>query len=567
MNSKTLHYSRKLRHFRYRTKQLNRMIQTDSLHTVSAGKLQRLIRQVKDLYQELKWAVGTGRLRRMLAGAAILIGLSAGTQAQTFADPVSNPFGLSGVGNQAFPELVDIDSDGDLDLFISDYNDTLYFNLRFYENTGDAENPSFGSVVDYPFGITDENLTRPTFADLDNDGDLDMLAGIWLTGSGDLLYYENTGSSTAPAFAEPITNPFNLTSGSYIAFAELIDIDNDGDTDLMITDYYGAFQYYENTGSPEMPAFAAPVTDPFNLAPPSIGLLRVFDFVDFDKDGDLDLFSQVYSIFANDNKLYYAENTGTAEAPAFANAQADPFGLALGTFYSSAPVGSDIDFDGDVDLIIGQAINGIVFYENTSNIRPVSNDTTLVTNQNTAYTFAATDFPYSDDNGDAFGGIRVMSLPMAGELTLDGTPVMVGQDVLASDIGQLVFTPATDESGPAYATFDFRIWDGMAMSADAYTVTFDVISGIADPLQLVEWTLSPNPTTDWLNFEAQLPANALDVRWSLIDQQGRLVRMQQLTNTGAELNVQIDVRSLTSGMYYLHLLADGKQLSIPFIKE
>jgi hypothetical protein len=567
MNSKTLHYSRKLRQFRYRTKQLNRMIQTDSLHTVSAGKLQRLIRQVKDLYQELKWAVGTGRLRRMLAGAAILIGLSAGTQAQTFADPVSNPFGLSGVGNQAFPELVDIDSDGDLDLFISDYNDTLYFNLRFYENTGDAENPSFGSVVDYPFGITDENLTRPTFADLDNDGDLDMLAGIWLTGSGDLLYYENTGSSTAPAFAEPITNPFNLTSGSYIAFAELIDIDNDGDTDLMITDYYGAFQYYENTGSPEMPAFAAPVTDPFNLAPPSIGLLRVFDFVDFDKDGDLDLFSQVYSIFANDNKLYYAENTGTAEAPAFANAQADPFGLALGTFYSSAPVGSDIDFDGDVDLIIGQAINGIVFYENTSNIRPVSNDTTLVTNQNTAYTFAATDFPYSDDNGDAFGGIRVMSLPMAGELTLDGTPVMVGQDVLASDIGQLVFTPATDESGPAYATFDFRIWDGMAMSADAYTVTFDVISGIANALQLVEWTLSPNPTTDWLNFEAQLPANALDVRWSLIDQQGRLVRMQQLTNTGVELNVQIDVRSLTSGMYYLHLLADGKQLSIPFIKE
>jgi hypothetical protein len=567
MNSKTLHYSRKLRQFRYRTKQLNRMIQTDSLHTVSAGKLQRLIRQVKDLYQELKWAVGTGRLRRMLAGAALLVGLGASMQAQTFNAPVTNPFGLAGLGDQPFPELVDIDGDGDLDLMMADYTSYYEFNLRFIENTGDAENPAFGSVVDNPFGVNLDYLTRPTFADLDNDGDLDMVTGRFATGNGDLLYFENTGSVTAPAFAAPVTNPFNLTEADFISFAEFVDIDNDGDADLMVTDYYGGFKYYENVGTPEAPDFANPVEDPFNLTPPTIGLLQVFDFVDFDKDGDLDLFSQVYSIFANDNKLFYAENTGTAEAPSFASAQNDPFGLALNTFYASAPVCSDIDFDGDMDLLIGQSINGMIFYENTSNSRPVSNDTTLTTNQNAAYTFAAGDFPYSDDNGDAFGGIRIMSLPMAGELTFDGTPVTVGQDVLASDIDLLVFTPATDESGPAYATFDFRIWDGMAMSADAYTVTFDVISGIADPLQLVEWTLSPNPTTDWLNFEAQLPANALDVRWSLIDQQGRLVRMQQLTNTGAELNVQIDVRSLTSGMYYLHLLADGKQLSIPFIKE
>ena len=60
------------------------------------------------------------------------------------ADPIfnyvaANPFGLSDVGSEASPTLVDIDGDGDLDAFTGNYDG----NTLFFKNTGTVNSPSF----------------------------------------------------------------------------------------------------------------------------------------------------------------------------------------------------------------------------------------------------------------------------------------------------------------------------------------------------------------------------------------------------------------------------------------
>src|SRR5436305_1637636 len=62
--------------------------------------------------------------------------------------------------------------------------------------------------------------------------------------------------------------------------------------------------------------------------------------------------------------------------------------------------------------------------------------------------------------------VKISTLPAAGTLSYDGTPITTAQvtagfDVSAADItaGKLVFTPADNANGTGYAAFDFQVRD------------------------------------------------------------------------------------------------------------
>ena len=111
----------------------------------------------------------------------------------------------------------------------------------------------------------------------------------------------------------------------------------------------------------------------------------------------------------------------------------------------------------------------------TANTVPTAADNTVTTDEDMAYTFAAADFNFDDtDSGDALASVTLVTLPAAGALELGGAPVTEDEVVAAADIGTLVFTPAANANGSAYASFTFKVSDGTDESASAYTMTVDV---------------------------------------------------------------------------------------------
>ena len=99
------------------------------------------------------------------------------------------------------------------------------------------------------------------------------------------------------------------------------------------------------------------------------------------------------------------------------------------------------------------------------NDAPSGTNNTITTSEDTAYTFAAADFGFTDPNdtpANALTAVRISTLPGAGTLTNNGAAVSAGQTIVVADInaGRLVFTPATNASGTGYASFTFQVQDG-----------------------------------------------------------------------------------------------------------
>lgn len=288
----------------------------------------------------------------------------------SFVAAITNPFGLIDVGNRANPTFVDIDGDGDLDAFIGDQNG--YSN--FFKNTGSPENPIFVAPVDNPFGLFSVGWygVSPTFADIDNDGDLDAFLGSGgnYNSPDGTFFFRNLGTVNNPTFYFDSKNPFGLSNvGQYYINPAFVDIDDDNDLDIFVGDPAGNSEFFQNKGIGSSPYYSW--AGDFGLN--DLSYRPTPTFVDIDGDGDLDAFvgqGNLYGYDAGGDTLFF-ENTGTVNNPVFIAAITNPFGLEdVGSF--AAPTFIDIDNDGDLDAFLGNETGNILFFRNTgTTVNPV----------------------------------------------------------------------------------------------------------------------------------------------------------------------------------------------------
>ncbi|NUQ63376.1 MAG: tandem-95 repeat protein, partial [Pirellulales bacterium] len=95
---------------------------------------------------------------------------------------------------------------------------------------------------------------------------------------------------------------------------------------------------------------------------------------------------------------------------------------------------------------------------------PFGTSTTVTTLEDTPYIFAELDFGFTDPKdspANSLLAVRIVSLPGAGALNVNGVGVTAGQDVSLADLeaGNLIFTPAADAFGCPYASFTFQVQD------------------------------------------------------------------------------------------------------------
>jgi hypothetical protein len=193
----------------------------------------------------------------------------------------ANAFGIFDVGNNSKPAFADIDYDGDFDLYMGE----IGFRILFFRNTS-ATTPNFNYISDNPAGISGlGSNVAPVLVDIDDDNDFDLFAGQL---DGAIIFYRNTGTRFTPQFGTKLTNPFGLSNVGSRSTPSFCDIDKDGDYDAFIGNENGDIIFFRNIGTAIEPSFDLPLTNPFGLI--NVGNNSAPSFVDIDNDSKEDLF-------------------------------------------------------------------------------------------------------------------------------------------------------------------------------------------------------------------------------------------------------------------------------------
>jgi hypothetical protein len=272
---------------------------------------------------------------------------------------------------------VDFDNDGFPDLFVSNwqfhYDDgfpDLSVDIRqfidslqpsaLFRNNTDG---SFGRVSRQLLAIKGPSLGC-TWGDYDNDGDIDAFVANpgARTGLSNLLYRNEGGESFTAITEGPIASDRGFNTHS-----TFMDYDNDGDIDLFvanhaITDTLGPFIYRHDNGQ-----FVRVIISDLGIEREDVGAIA---WGDGDGDGNLDL---VYA--RNMLTSRYYRNNGDGTFVSVSN--------SISTDSARAYCWGDYDNDGDLDLCGGDSWSqGLVIYKNDGNAvftRSIVDETDTVT--------------------------------------------------------------------------------------------------------------------------------------------------------------------------------------------
>jgi hypothetical protein len=290
---------------------------------------------------------------------------------QFFVDenPLNNIF--SGGHNNLEIQFLDWDSDNDLDIVFLDSDGSF----GVYLNIGSSNEPVFKLKMENTERLFIKNWFY--FADMDNDTDYDYFTN----GESNLVkYFMNIGTSTLPVFE--LINDTLKSENNIPVFSEsgsnpvFIDIDNDGDYDLLSGNQTGAVTLYKNTGNNKQFNFEFE-TDSWQDILIIGGTEKVLSTelhgassIEFGDITGNDSPELLWGDFFS-RSLYFFSNNGTLSEPDL-SLTSSVFPINSDSVFTKGfnmPRLADIDDDGDKDLFVSVLFDptvtqSLTFYEN-----------------------------------------------------------------------------------------------------------------------------------------------------------------------------------------------------------
>jgi hypothetical protein len=462
------------------------------------------------------------------------------------------------VTSSASVEFVDIDADNDYDLFIGNSIGRLWY----YRNDGDSINYDFTYVTDYFDSIEVGSYASPEFADIDDDGDYDLFVGRESTNEypkGDIFFYENIGTPTNPNFELITENYLSLDLFYFPITVKAADINTDLAPDLFIGVNY-SISYFTNSGDSANPYY---ILDEENFQ--NINHTTIFPFfVDIDADGDSDLMCGEGFIPGPPEIALYI-NRGTPQMPVFV--------LHDSTFVTNpdfdvnaCPSLADIDEDNDYDLFVTDNGGHLFYYQNDGN--PEWPSFTLMTNQwqGISWTYpheswrplAFADLDEDTDLDFLIPNINLDNLAFYRNYGNPSVPVMQNEteEFLEDPPGFSIFSPylVDIDTDSDYDLFIGDVFGGVLFYRNTTGDTSAVNPRIAQyPLHGIELSFGPNPANPvtWVSFNLPYPQKAELAVYNLLGQKvATLASGHQMPGTRTYF---WNATNTSSGTYFIRL--------------
>lgn len=427
------------------------------------------------------------------------------------------------------PYLEDIDGDGQKDLIASpsstDIATNPLLNLRqsnwLYKNEGTTTNPKFTyRQMDFlQDGMIDlgENAT-PALADIDGDGDLDLVAGYGGLRATDgyragIAFFRNTGNATQAAF-EFINEDFLGLSAQLFkkenvsmvnAKPFFADLNGDGTTDFgfWANTFRGMDIRYVPNLAPRGQAMRLDTSRITKMPlPKNFTNGENLLYYDIDKDGKLDVL-----VSKNSGNVEFHQNVGSTASPIY-ELKSEAFGGIDVDFERRAQgmVVADLNADQKPELIMGDLLGRLRVYQNFTTLTTLKSDSNLIFN--------------AFSNKSEFIRIGAALFPAVGDVNGDQLPELL----IGSNTGGIRFLKNNSPKG---------------------TPTDNELEFIA----------YPNPTSNFLY--AQVPEKGTLELFSISGQFIRSIVVPQATT-----ELPMDISKLPAGLYVLRFTtANGVKMS------